>query len=202
MILSIALLLQAVPLPVPQRPVPDPGIIATSQKITPAGVQSVFNALLDGTGGGGSVAEVERMGVRLPEPRARWYGDPEFTAVPIDRLVSPGYGKQLRARIRDEFAEARALSAQGDLSHLSAAKQTYADIETTFGEPSETGLQAQLSSFWSSWHDIANDPTSDAPRSAWRPARKDRGSPQTCLPSTRNCFTGSIRVTNPFGWRS
>jgi gamma-glutamyltranspeptidase/glutathione hydrolase len=34
--------------------------------------------------------------------RARWYGDPEFTAVPVERLVSPGYGKQLRARIRDD----------------------------------------------------------------------------------------------------
>src|SRR6476646_526418 len=67
-------------------------------------------------------------------------------------------------RIRDEFAEARALSAQGDLASLSAAKQTYADIETTFGEPSETGLQAQLASFWGSWHDVANDPTSAAPR--------------------------------------
>src|SRR6478752_234443 len=65
-------------------------------------------------------------------------------------------------RIRDEFAEARALSAQGDLASLSSAKQTYADIETTFGEPSETGLQAQMASFWASWHDIANDPTSDA----------------------------------------
>jgi flagellar hook-associated protein 1 len=68
-------------------------------------------------------------------------------------------------RIRDEFAEARALSAQGDLASLSASKQTYADIETTFGEPSDTGLQAQLASFWGSWHAIANDATGDAPRS-------------------------------------
>lgn len=78
---------------------------------------------------------------------------------PADGVVITGI-----TRIRDEFAEARALSAQGDLSHLSATKQTYADIETTFGEPSETGLQAQLASFWGSWHDVANDPTSAAPR--------------------------------------
>ena len=78
---------------------------------------------------------------------------------PADGVVITGI-----TRIRDEFAEARALSAQGDLSHLSAAKKTYADIETTFGEPSNTGLQAQLASFWGSWHDVANDPTSDAPR--------------------------------------
>lgn len=31
--------------------------------------------------------------------RARWYGDPEFTRVPIERLTSPAYGAMLRARI-------------------------------------------------------------------------------------------------------
>lgn len=34
--------------------------------------------------------------------RARWYGDPEFTKVPIDRLTSPAYGQELRARIRPD----------------------------------------------------------------------------------------------------
>ena len=34
--------------------------------------------------------------------RARWYGDPEFTPVPIDTLTSAGYAKTLRARIRDD----------------------------------------------------------------------------------------------------
>src|SRR4030095_1796884 len=34
--------------------------------------------------------------------RARWYGAPEFTAVPIDRLVSPEYARRLRSRIRDD----------------------------------------------------------------------------------------------------
>ncbi len=31
--------------------------------------------------------------------RARWYGDPEFTQVPIERLTSVDYGRKLRARI-------------------------------------------------------------------------------------------------------
>jgi len=31
--------------------------------------------------------------------RARWYGDPAFTDVPVARLTSPAYGRALRARI-------------------------------------------------------------------------------------------------------
>ncbi len=31
--------------------------------------------------------------------RARWYGDPAFTSVPLTKLLSPAYGRELRARI-------------------------------------------------------------------------------------------------------
>src|ERR1019366_701443 len=42
------MLLQAVPAPAPQRGVPDPGVIATNQRITPAGLQSVFQGRVTG----------------------------------------------------------------------------------------------------------------------------------------------------------
>lgn len=34
--------------------------------------------------------------------RARWYGDPAFTNVPIERLTSPTYGQALRKRIKPD----------------------------------------------------------------------------------------------------
>src|SRR5690348_8615946 len=46
-ILPLALL-QAAPQPAPRRAVPDPGVIASLQKVTPAGVQSVFNGRVTG----------------------------------------------------------------------------------------------------------------------------------------------------------
>src|SRR5215218_7004893 len=52
MLISLVLLLQAGTLrpapPSPQRPLPDPGVIATEQRVTPAGVQSVFRGKVGG----------------------------------------------------------------------------------------------------------------------------------------------------------
>ena len=52
MLISLVLLLQAGTVrpapPSPQRPLPDPGVIATEQRVTPAGVQSVFRGKVGG----------------------------------------------------------------------------------------------------------------------------------------------------------
>src|SRR5215216_1453572 len=52
MLISLVLLLQAGTVrpapPSPQRPLPDPGVIATEQRVTPAGVQSVFHGKVGG----------------------------------------------------------------------------------------------------------------------------------------------------------
>jgi DNA-binding beta-propeller fold protein YncE len=51
MLIPLALALQvraAAPVPLPQRAVADPGIIATDQRVTPAGVQSVFKGRVGG----------------------------------------------------------------------------------------------------------------------------------------------------------
>jgi flagellar hook-associated protein 1 len=68
-------------------------------------------------------------------------------------------------RIRDGFLEARAHQEHATGAGLGALSGTYADIEATFGEPSRTGLQSQLSSFWNAWSTVANDPGSSGPRS-------------------------------------
>ena len=52
MLIPFVLLMQAGaarPAPsAPQRPLPDPGVIATEQRVTPAGVQSVFHGKVGG----------------------------------------------------------------------------------------------------------------------------------------------------------
>ena len=66
-------------------------------------------------------------------------------------------------RIRDGFLEARAQQEHATNAGLGALKGTYADLEATFGEPSPTGLQSQLASFWNSWQEVANNPGDAGP---------------------------------------
>ncbi|HKH94427.1 MAG TPA: beta-propeller fold lactonase family protein [Gemmatimonadaceae bacterium] len=62
MLISLVLLLQAgTPRPAPsspQRPLPDPGVIATEQRVTPAGVQSVFRGKVGGVRFGRNPGEI------------------------------------------------------------------------------------------------------------------------------------------------
>ena len=57
LILIASLLLQQVPTP-PRRNVPDPGVIATDQRVTPAGVQSVFDGRVTGVRFGAAPGEL------------------------------------------------------------------------------------------------------------------------------------------------
>lgn len=66
-------------------------------------------------------------------------------------------------RIRDGFLEARAHQEHATYAGLNALSGTYTDLESTFGEPSKTGLQAQMTSFWNSWQDVANNPGDAGP---------------------------------------
>lgn len=68
------------------------------------------------------------------------------------------------SRMRDEFLEARARTAQQNLGELNESQKTYEAIERTIGEPSNTGLKQRMAEFWQSWAAAGNDLKSEAPR--------------------------------------
>jgi flagellar hook-associated protein 1 FlgK len=68
------------------------------------------------------------------------------------------------SRLQDAFMENRARAEHANNEYLSGQAEVYSRIEQAFGEPSDTGLQAQLSQFWSAWHDLANQPGDAAAR--------------------------------------
>jgi flagellar hook-associated protein 1 FlgK len=69
-------------------------------------------------------------------------------------------------RLQDTFLEQRANTENGTLSNLSTTQGTLSDIENSFGEPGDGGLQALLSSYWNGWDDVANHPDDASARTA------------------------------------
>jgi flagellar hook-associated protein 1 FlgK len=69
-------------------------------------------------------------------------------------------------RLQDAFLEQRGNTENGTLSNLQSMQSTLSDIENSFGEPGDGGLQALLSSYWNGWDDVANNPGDAAARTA------------------------------------
>ena len=67
-------------------------------------------------------------------------------------------------RMNDEFLEARARNSNAALGSAEEQAKTFAAIERTVGEPSNTGLQKKLDLFWNSWGKMSTDPKAEAPR--------------------------------------
>ncbi|TQS39670.1 flagellar hook-associated protein FlgK [Cryptosporangium phraense] len=70
------------------------------------------------------------------------------------------------SRVRDELLEARVRTEHAHNSYLSGQNATYDSIQNVFKEPSDTGLQERMSTMWSSFQDLANNPGDDATRTA------------------------------------
>lgn len=68
------------------------------------------------------------------------------------------------ARLRDQYLEMTALSENGKGGYTDRAAEIFNNIETTFGEPSDTGIQRQLVDFWKTWDAIASSPRDAAVR--------------------------------------
>lgn len=68
------------------------------------------------------------------------------------------------SRIRDELLEARVRNEHGRNEYLSGQQEVFDSIQTVFKEPSDTGLQERMSTFWSDWQDLSNTPGDSAVR--------------------------------------
>ena len=61
-------------------------------------------------------------------------------------------------RVQDTFLESRGRAEHALNAYLNDRNRVYSRIEGAFGEPSDTGLQSQLSDMWGAWNDLANRP--------------------------------------------
>jgi flagellar hook-associated protein FlgK len=67
-------------------------------------------------------------------------------------------------RFRDQFLEIQAALEHGSMASMSQAAQTMNSIQQLFNEPSDSGIQSQLSTFWAGFDDVANNPGDMASR--------------------------------------
>jgi flagellar hook-associated protein 1 FlgK len=68
-------------------------------------------------------------------------------------------------RMVDPFLDARARREHSNQTYLDTRQATLERVEAGLGEPGDNGVAAALDDFRQGWHDLANNPSSDAARS-------------------------------------
>ena len=76
--------------------------------------------------------------------------------------VGTGVSVESITRSRDALLDSTYRSDAAGQSAAETTSNALSQIQSVFGEPSTTGLSATLNAFWSSWSDLANDPTNSA----------------------------------------
>jgi len=98
---------------------------------------------------------------------------PELTSLGSDvpalfsTSTGDGQGVQVASiqRFSDEFMQIQDALQHASLASLQQSNTTLQGVENVFGEPSDSGIASQLSSFWSAWDSVANDPGDPGTRS-------------------------------------
>jgi flagellar hook-associated protein 1 FlgK len=80
------------------------------------------------------------------------------------RQVGQGVNSDQVTRIRDAFLEAQAQASHATAASLTVQDHALTQVQQAFREPGDTGIQAQLSSMWAGFGDVANNPTDSGAR--------------------------------------
>src|SRR5689334_11344731 len=100
---------------------------------------------------------VQGVAVGAPDQPAMW-----------SRYSGAGDGVQVAGidRMSDMLLDIRARREHGNQSYLDIRQSVLERVESGIGEPGGSGVAAAIADFRSAWHDLANNPGSDAARSA------------------------------------
>jgi len=84
----------------------------------------------------------------------------------LDTTFRVGAGVRIDGtqRLGDALLERRVQTTAAESGHAFVLTKVFAALEAGIAEPSENGLSAALSTFWSAWQDVASQPTDDAVR--------------------------------------
>jgi len=89
-------------------------------------------------------------------------------AQPARYAIFQGDGQGVKVdsvtRFRDKFMEIQAAIEHGSMASMNEASSTMNAIQQLFNEPSDSGIQSQLSDLWAGFDDVANNPADGASR--------------------------------------
>ncbi len=94
-------------------------------------------------------------------------GNPDYVRRRADlgSLINPNSGAGFKEedsiqRIESGFIQRQLWYKNQFLGRYETDELIYAQVETLFNEPSNSGLASMMSEFWNSWNDLGNDPES------------------------------------------
>ncbi len=78
--------------------------------------------------------------------------------------LGTGVTVQTISRVRNVYLDSQYRTQNSALSAASTAAEELEQTQSAFNEPSSASIASELSTFWTSWSELANDPTSEASR--------------------------------------
>jgi flagellar hook-associated protein 1 FlgK len=114
---------------------------------------------------GGNIANVGTEGYSRRRVEAESIGAPSRPAM-WSRYDGAGEGVSVSGvnRMVDALLDVRARREHGNQSYLDIRQSVLERVESGIGEPGDNGVAAAIADFRSAWHDLANNPGSDAAR--------------------------------------
>ncbi len=138
-----------------------------------SGLSTALNALMAQRAGltttGQNIANANTIGYSRQRVELAALGTPSqvgFNASALVDRVGSGVTVDSLRRLADSFVDARQRDAHANASYAQTQATALGQVEGIMGEPSDTGLSADLATFWSSWQDLANAPDSIPARQA------------------------------------
>lgn len=103
--------------------------------------------------------------------------------------VGTGVDVKSITRARDTMLDANFRRDSSSQAYSETTTSALSQMQAIFAEPSDSGLSAAIDAFWSSWNDLASDPTNGAAKAAVRAAGDT-------LATTLNRFASQLDALN------
>ena len=82
----------------------------------------------------------------------------DHSAVPVGEALGTGVAVSSIQRARDQFLDTQVRQATGTQNYQATLQGALTQVDAAFGEPSSTGLNSALSTFFNGFQDLSNNP--------------------------------------------